>query len=161
MLEHDLVSGENGLAQGSTTLSAAWLDLPDCVVGRFVEKADLLVAGEASEGKRRDGLRAQEQGLVADEFVGLEANLLTVADHVVAGRATLIVAAAHDVKDGASAGTNSLFGRSHSIGLVVARDAIAHVTDEPSVSEAVLHHDGVTEAKRVVLTVSVRDLIIE
>ena len=99
MFEHDCICGKNGLALGGTTLSSKRLDLPDCVISRFVEKADFLVAGEASEGKRRYGLRAQIQRLVADEVVGLEADLLTVADHVVAGRSTLIVAAAHNVKN--------------------------------------------------------------
>ena len=49
---HDLVCGEDGLAVFLNTSALDWPNLPDCVVRRLVQQADLLVAREAREGER-------------------------------------------------------------------------------------------------------------
>lgn len=117
-------------------------------------QADLLVAREAGKGKRGDGLRLQVQWLVANVLVRLNTNLLSVPDQVIG--ADLVAGAAGEMNNGASAGTNSLLSGGHIVRLIIAPNAVAHVADEPSVREAVLDHDSVTEVERFVFSVSVR-----
>ena len=133
-------------------------NLPHSVVRGLVQEADLLVAGEAGEGERRDGLRGEEEGLVADELVGLDANFLAVPDHVVVGGARSVGSTAHEVDNRAGTGANSLLGGGHSVCLVVASDPVAHVADEPAVGPGALEHDGITEVERLILAVRVRNL---
>ena len=61
-----------------------WPNLPASVVRALVEQAHLLVARESSESKRRDWLAGQVQWLINDELVGLNAHLLSIANHLVA-----------------------------------------------------------------------------
>lgn len=156
MLENDLIAGGDWLSRAPSANTRSRPDLPDCVVGGLAVQADLLVAREAGKGKRGDGLRLQVQWLVANVLVRLNANLLSVPDQVIG--ADLVAGAAGEMNNGASAGTNSLLSGGHIVRLIIAPNAVAHVADEPSVREAVLDHDSVTEVERFVFSVSVRHL---
>ena len=92
-------------------------------------------------------------------LVRLEAQFLPVADGIIAGGLALTVGLGpHEVDDGAGAGADSLLGCSHGVRLVVARNPVAHVADEPAVSQAVAQHDGIAESQALILSERVGNL---
>ena len=162
VLKHNCVSSNDRLANLSSSGSLNRPDLPGCAVGGLVEQADFLVAGEASEGERRHGLTRKVEGLVADEVVGLDANLLPVTNQIViSGLSRGVGLASHEVNDGASASTHGLIRGSHGVGLIIARDSVTHVTHEPAICKAVLEHDGIAKSQSLVLSESVWHLQID
>ena len=60
--------------------------------------------------------------------------------------------------DRASAGADSLFSCCHSVRLVIARDPVTHVTNEPAISQAILQQDGITKSQALILSERVRNL---
>ena len=64
----------------------------------------------------------------------------------------------HEVDDRAGAGADCLLSCSDGVRLVVARDPVAHVADEPAVGQAVAQHDGIAESQGLILSERVGNL---
>ena len=159
MLEHDLVRGDHGLAGLDISQALCRPNLPARAVSHLVQEANLLVAREAGEGQRRHGLTGQVEWLIADVLVRLEAQFLSVADGIIAGGlARSVGLGPHEVDDRAGAGADSLLGCSHGVRLVVARDPVAHVADEPAAGQAIAQHDGIAESQALILSERVGNL---
>ena len=115
-----------------------------------------MVARETREGEWRDRLTGEPEWLVQDVLVGLDADLLPVADHIISA---LLGTSSRKVVDRASAGTDCFFSSCNGVCFIVARDSVAHVTHEPAVSEAVLEHDGVAVSQTLVFSESMGSLL--
>ena len=89
-------------------------------------------------------------------LIRLNAQLLPVANDIIAGGLACSVGlASHEVVDRASAGAHCLLCRGHRVRLVIARDPVTHIADEPATRQAVLQHDSIAEPQTLILPKSV------